>query len=75
MSARSAADRSDIGRVSILLQMMRIGLLLNSGLIEWNSAACCTMVYPHCSLTSTMYRHAARRCARAVMLCRRGRRA
>jgi hypothetical protein len=52
-----------------LLATMSSGLLANSGLIEWNSAACCAMEYPHCSLMSRMYSTAARRCASAVMLC------
>jgi len=56
---------------STLLATTSSGLLANSGLMEWNNAACCAMEYPHCSLMSTMYSTAARRCASAVMLCGR----
>ena len=40
MSAFSASVRSSMRLLSILLQMTRMGLLENRGLIEWNSAAC-----------------------------------
>ncbi len=45
------------------------GLEAKSGEMERNSAACASMVCPHCSDTSTRYSTAARRCASAVMLC------
>mmetsp|Transcript_15912 Transcript_15912/g.38734 ORF Transcript_15912/g.38734 Transcript_15912/m.38734 type:complete len:244 (-) Transcript_15912:965-1696(-) len=69
MSAASSGFRSSIRRWSILLTAMTSGLLANSGLMEWNSSACCLMLYPHCSLASTMYRITARKCASAVILC------
>ena len=52
-----------------LLATTSRGLEAKSGEMEWNSAACCAMVYPHASDTSSTYSTAARRCASAVMLC------
>ena len=56
-------------KIPTLLATTSRGLEAKSGEMEWNSAACCAMVYPHASDTSSTYSTAARRCASAVMLC------
>mmetsp|Transcript_37313 Transcript_37313/g.94322 ORF Transcript_37313/g.94322 Transcript_37313/m.94322 type:complete len:393 (+) Transcript_37313:297-1475(+) len=43
-SARSSADSASIAMLSILLATTSTGLLTNSALMLWNSAACCLMV-------------------------------
>ena len=54
MSAASSGLRSSSLRWSTLLIAITNGLFAKSGLIEWKRSACCLMVYPHCSLASTM---------------------
>jgi hypothetical protein len=54
---------------SVLFSTSMIGLPAKSGLIEWKSLHCASMLYPHCSLGSMKYRMQLFKCAIAVMLC------
>jgi len=69
IKAASSGFKSSSLRTSVLLIATTKGLFANKGLMLWNKSLCCLMVYPHCSLASTMYSTTARRCAIAVMLC------